>query len=115
MKKNAFVLIFELIMIEIILIICYNQAYGQSAKSHIEQSPNSILVGKYPTDIAIDPNTHKVYVINRDSNSIAVIDEIPYKVVANITHVGRYPVGIAIDPNTHKVYVANTGSNTVSV
>jgi YVTN family beta-propeller protein len=75
---------------------------------------NVTTVGESPNDIAIDPNTKKVYVTNFGNNTVSVINGTIDKVMRNVT-VGESPSGIAIDPNTQKVYVANTVSNTVSV
>ena len=67
------------------------------------------------SDIAVNPNTDKIYVANHVPNSISVIDGKTNNVISNITTIGRDPSDIAINSNTDKIYVANYGSNTISV
>ena len=55
-----------------------------------------------------------MYVANRESNTVSVINENNYKNIANIT-VGEGPSSIAIDYSNRVVFVANRESNTVSV
>ena len=54
-----------------------------------------------------------MYVTNRESNTVSVIDEERGKI--NTIPVGKYPLGIAIDNDTKKVYVTNRDSNTTSI
>ena len=116
-NKNHFVIIFLLLIAtEFILIICYNEAYGQLFElKNINPVLNTIPVGEHPIGIAIDPNSRKVYVINSFSDSVSVINETTDKVIGSPIPVGTGPVGIAIDSEDRKVYVANEYSNTVSV
>jgi YVTN family beta-propeller protein len=65
-----------------------------------------IKVGHSPVAIATNPNTNRVYVANRDSNTVTVIDGIT-TTTRNIL-VGINPSSIAVNPITHLVYVANT-------
>ncbi len=69
---------------------------------------------KEPTDIAVNPETNKIYVVNSDSDSISVIDGKNDKVTANV-QIGENPTGIAVNPETNKIYTANSKSDTVSV
>ena len=61
--------------------------------------------------IAVDQNTHKVYVLTH--GTLSVLDSTTDKVIANV-EVGKFARAIAVDHNTHKVYVVN-GANIVSV
>jgi YVTN family beta-propeller protein len=72
-------------------------------------------MGISPEAIAVDPTTHKVYVANRDSNSVSVIDGTTGKVLSNNIRVGIGPTAIAVNPTTNVTYVANRDSNSVSV
>jgi YVTN family beta-propeller protein len=78
-------------------------------------------VGKEPSDLAVNEVLNRLYVANRGSNTVSVID---YYITnegkfnnTNITtiKVQEYPSGIAINPMTNKIYVANYYSNTISV
>ncbi len=74
-----------------------------------------IHVGSFPGDIAVNPNSGNVYVVNRDfsSDSISVISS-SNQVIATIP-VGLAPSGIAVNPNTGNVYITNSLSSSVSV
>jgi YVTN family beta-propeller protein len=74
----------------------------------------TIPVGNAPAGVAINPNTHTVYVANEASGTVSVINEKTNTVTATIP-VGVFPVGIDINLNTNKVYVENGGSFTLSV
>ena len=70
--------------------------------------------GIEPWGIVYDPQNGYIYVTDRGSDSVSVIDPSTNKVIANIL-VGRFPLGIIYDPQNGYLYVANFGSNTVSV
>jgi len=70
-------------------------------------------VGLVPNWIAVDHATGYLYVTNRDSGTVSVINSAHY--VVGTIPVGSLPFGIAYNPNTHKLYVANFGSSSVSV
>ena len=73
-----------------------------------------IPVGLAPNGAAYNPANGMVYVANRDSNNVSVINTVTNQVVATIP-VGNMPNGVAVDPSTDRIYVANWGSNNVSV
>ena len=64
-------------------------------------------------DVAVNPNTNKIYVANYINNTVSVIDGTTYT-VKNV-NVGNRPNVIAVNPNTNKIYVANSFDSTVSV
>ena len=64
--------------------------------------------------VAVDSDTHTVYVANYGHPTVSVIDGSTHTVTASV-HVGNDPFGVAVDPNTHFVYVTNFSDNTVSV
>jgi YVTN family beta-propeller protein len=78
----------------------------------------TIGVGLNPWGIAVDQDSDMVYVTNRGSRSVTVIDGHTNRVTATIG-VGPNPVGVAVVPSTDTVYVANgctgKGAGTVSV
>ncbi len=73
-----------------------------------------IAVGLAPNGVAYNPANGMVYVTNRDSNNVSVIDTASNRVVATVA-VGAMPNGVAVDAGVNRVYVANWGSNDVSV
>jgi YVTN family beta-propeller protein len=81
----------------------------------------ALLAGEGPSDLAVNEVSNRLYVANRGSNSVSVIDyfisnEGKFKntTIASIP-VQKYPSSIAINPSTNRIYVANYYSNTVSV
>ena len=90
----------------------------------------TILVGSFPTGVAVIPDGRKVYIANQSSANVSVIDTATDTVTATIP-VGSVPTGVAVTPGQLpiigrrvgqdddgtrriKVYVANVDSNTVS-
>jgi len=73
----------------------------------------SIGVGNNPQAIAVDTRTNKVYVANRGSNTVTVIDGATNDTTT--VPVGIDPWAIAVNTRTNKVYVANHGSGDVTV
>jgi YVTN family beta-propeller protein len=65
-------------------------------------------------DIAINPNTNRIYALGIDGIVYIIDGYNNEKAVATI-QVGKFPSSIAVDPNTNMVYVANNRENTVSV
>src|SRR5437763_1571676 len=55
-----------------------------------------------------------IYVANRGSNTVSVIDVFAFTVIKTIP-VGKEPSAIAANPRKNEIYVANTESNNVSV
>lgn len=73
-----------------------------------------IAVGLAPNGVAYNAANGMLYVANRDSNSVSVIDTATLRVAATLP-VGAQPNGVALDSATNRVYVANWGSNDISV
>ena len=81
----------------------------------------AISVGTEPNGLAINEIANRLYVANRGSDTVSVIDyflsnqgEFKNITIANIT-VQKYPSAIAINPDTNRIYVANYYSDSVSV
>ena len=75
-------------------------------------------VGNAPTALAINPAKSRLYVTNRDSDSVTVIaltwQEGPGTVIKTI-QVGSKPTSVAVSLDNSRVYIGNSGNNTVSV
>jgi YVTN family beta-propeller protein len=89
--------------------------------SYIIDTSSNIFVGKVQESsnpgaygIAISPDGSEIYVTNRGTNSVSVINSNSDTVTTTVP-VGNDPHGVAVSPDGAKVYVANYGSNTVSV
>ena len=78
-----------------------------------------LTMGIRPTDVVFVPDADslidgKIYVINRDSNSVTVIDALKRRVLKTIS-VGTSPSAIVSDTERKEVYVSNERSNTMSI
>ena len=64
-------------------------------------------------DIAVDTALNRIYVSNRQTNTLAVIDGATNTVLAKVP-VGRRPDHIAVNTHTHRVYTANFTDGSVT-
>lgn len=86
------------------------RAFGPTESAVIATIP----VGSEPWDIVVNPATHRIYVTNRGSGTVSVIDGATNTVIATIP-VGWDPMYMAVNPNTNRVYVSGNGSSSLSV
>ncbi|PRC61731.1 hypothetical protein C6A85_06950, partial [Mycobacterium sp. ITM-2017-0098] len=75
-----------------------------------------------PSALALSPDGRLLYVTNRGSNSVSVIDAATFtRIDANTSmftkdiRVGSAPSALALSPDGRLLYVTNRGSNSVSV
>ena len=73
----------------------------------------NIPTQSYPTAVALNPATNKIYVANQASNSVTVIDGATHKTTTVLTGAG--PNAVAINAVTNKIYVANLSGASVTV
>jgi adhesin/invasin len=76
-------------------------------------------LGKGTYGVAVDTRTNRLYVTNRDENTVSVIDisapdPAAFKEIARLP-VGGLPEGVGIDPDRGIAYVGNSGESTVSL
>jgi YVTN family beta-propeller protein len=76
-------------------------------------------LGKGTYGVAVDTKANRLYVTNRDENTVSVIDiSAPdpraFKEIARLP-VGALPEGIGFDAGRGVAYVGNSGQNTVSL
>jgi YVTN family beta-propeller protein len=81
----------------------------------LSPGPADIPVGAAPQAVAVAPDGAHVYVTNRNSNTVSVIDTTTNTVVRNPITFGIAPQGVAVAPDGGHVYATNLISNTVSV
>ena len=74
----------------------------------------TIPVGNGPAAMVLNPASNRIYVANRISNNVTVIDAGTYVVVTTIA-VGQGPRAIAINSQTNTIYTADYDSSTVTV
>jgi len=86
------------------------------------QTPPSVTVGTYPSAVAVDPNTHTVYVADAGagtSGTISVFDDrtcnattqLGCATISTLNVPDGNPVGIAVNTRTDTLYVATLTSN----
>ncbi len=73
-----------------------------------------IPVGRRPRDVAVTPDGAKLYVPNRNDDTVSVIDAASLQVVATLD-VGTFPTGVAVTADGAWALVVNSGDDTVSV
>lgn len=81
--------------------------------AHAQIAVTNVPTGSAPFAIAMNPVTDKIYVVNREGNSVTVIDGAT-RATATISG-GARPEAVAVNTATNKIYVANAGDSTVSV
>jgi YVTN family beta-propeller protein len=76
----------------------------------------TITVGLGPTAVAVNPVTHRAYVVNQGQPdySVSVIDTNTLQVVARIP-LGQVPVGVAVNTKLDRVYVSNPFQQVIQV
>jgi large repetitive protein len=100
------------------LYVANEDGYLSVIDTYDNNSIRTVYTGNDSISVAVHGNF--VYVTNRGSNSVSVID------MSNITNpavqpqainvgVGSAPFGLAVTPNGKYVYVANSGDGTISV
>jgi YVTN family beta-propeller protein len=84
--------------------------------TRLEVEGRNISLSNPPYDIAVNPNTNKIYVVHQlPSPSLSIIDgNNNYQILQNIP-MGKYPLDIAVNTNSNKVYVTNNIDRNVSV
>jgi YVTN family beta-propeller protein len=75
---------------------------------------SSIPVGVFPQALIFNPSNNNIYVANRDSETVSVIDSTSNTLIKNVT-VGMSPQALIFNPSNNNIYVANHDSETVSV
>jgi YVTN family beta-propeller protein len=75
---------------------------------------SGIKLDDSPIDLAINPQTNKLYVVASDADKIYVIDGSTKKVISNIT-VGSIPNAISINSITNTIYVASQEADKIYV
>ena len=67
-----------------------------------------------PTDLAIDPNTDRLYISNYVSGNVTAVDIKTNEIITSYV-AGDSPSEIAINPIKNLIYVANPESDTISI
>ena len=74
----------------------------------------AIPVGEFPQALVFNPSNNNIYVANRDSGTVSVIDSTNNTLLENVV-VGSEPVALEFNPSNNDIYVANVVSNSVSM
>lgn len=76
--------------------------------------PTTVPLGQYPNGVAVNPDTHRVYVSSRNNDRLYMLDGLNHTVISS-AKVGDQPWGVAVNRRTNKVYVANFTSGNLFV
>lgn len=126
MSRVAFTCATALVMVFSGLVSgCQGRPAGQSSDAPASPDPPSyqvtatVPIGKEPRALAVNPDTHTVYVVNAQpetgkGNTVSVFDGAT-RSVAGVVPVGDSPGAVAVDPDTNTVYVAQVFGNSVTV
>jgi YVTN family beta-propeller protein len=72
-----------------------------------------IPVGKLPLAVSLNAETHRLYAVNYEDQTLSVVDTAKAKVVA-VLPLGDHPQAIAVDVRRNRVFVANVHGNSVT-
>src|SRR5258707_424425 len=84
-------------------------------RGYSQTGVTTIGAGTNPFAAAVNPVTNKIYVANRGSNNVTVIDGATNTPGPMPVPVGATPVAVAVNPLTNQIYVTNNTSNDVTV
>ncbi len=80
----------------------------------IEPSQAPVAGLRTPNDVAYNPATGRLYITNRDANSVLVLDAQHFQRLASVD-VCDQPFGVDVNAKTNRIYVACAGSHQVAV
>src|SRR6476659_8704018 len=75
---------------------------------------STISVEKFPQAIVFNPANNNIYVANRDSATVSIIESNTNTVITEVD-VGRDPVALEFNPANNNIYVVNKISNSISI
>lgn len=75
----------------------------------------TVTSGTAPSAVAVNPVTNMIYVVNKNSNNVTVINGATNATTTVTDPNANTPDAIAVNPVTNKIYVANSGSSNVTV
>ncbi len=81
---------------EILVIRPFSEAFG-SMRATMSPIMGTIIVGKSPRSLILDPEGRKMYVVNRGSDTVSVVDKTTRR-EEQVIPVGKNPYGIAMFP-----------------
>lgn len=95
-------------------VIVYDLSTDSTRSTTADKVLATLPVQSQPVAVAPNRAGTFVYVVNKSSNSITIIDSAANQVVGSFP-TGSKPVAAATSRNDKKLYVANNGNNTISV
>jgi YVTN family beta-propeller protein len=100
-----------------IILACAVTVAGLIFILHPVLPTGACTVGSSPMAVDFNPNTNTIYVANKGSDSVSVIQNIQDCKIGGVQNivVGKDPVDVAVNPESNTIYVANSGNKTVSV
>jgi YVTN family beta-propeller protein len=93
--------------------LALKEARSSMGTMFVAQPPATMITPPEPPR-ARPSTTARIYVANRGSGTISVVNAVDHGVIATI-RVGSGPLGLAVSPDGSRVYVANRGGNRVEI
>jgi YVTN family beta-propeller protein len=97
----------------------YVALYSDNLVARVNENLNHEVAYGYagdgPNQVAYNPTNQRLYITNRNSNNVTILDASTLVAPTAAVSVGKLPWGVATDPLTKEVYVANFGSGTLTV
>ena len=102
------------VVLATLLIAALSAAFSVPKPVPAQTVITTIPVGDFPTGVAANPSTNRIYAANESDDTVSVIDGVTNSVVATIG-VGNGPLGVTTNPATNLTYVSNFLGSTISV
>ncbi|WP_051449234.1 S-layer homology domain-containing protein [Paenibacillus sp. FSL R5-808] len=91
-------------ILKIVLIILLIAAFFAAPEStSADTSLKNVETGRLPYSVAVNPVTNKIYVVNKLSHNMTIIDGATNK--SKTIEVGKNPEKVSVNPVTNKIYV----------
>jgi YVTN family beta-propeller protein len=75
----------------------------------------SLSIGFQPAGLAVAPDGQRLYVVNPNSNTLAIFNTSNGQLVTILGLGQQLPLAVAVSPNGQRLYVANAGNASVTV
>lgn len=111
--------IIKVVLLGLLTMALVGPSYACAIHKQGQHSPKqeaviaTVNVGRYPHGVAVNEETHRVYVANFNESSISIIDGTTNGIVDTVK-VGQGPRDVAINSRTNRLYVANILAHDVS-
>lgn len=79
-----------------------------------QEAWSPLSVGNGPHGVAYDPTSDRVYVANREDDTVTIVDSTDGAIITTISSEGDEPFAVAVAPDGGSFYVVNRGNDEIS-